>query len=425
MRHAPRRPTSLIRTSRLPPLSCRTILATGQSRRADSGCPRDGDTTLTSYLTAPPAGVAFSDEERAPVMRWNVWAERFARLRPSWKFTRRILPSLATILIVAALAVTFYGLAQAQRHTGASTTDPTTASSLATATSPAPTATATGSPLSPPPPTAQPGGHPVVPSNGSGPFKVVAVSVSDSCGIYGGMCSAHLGCPINPEPILGVIWMAKNAPAGDVTYRWIVSDGRVTAPQIAHFDGQSFGDGPIYDYQPEAAIADGRAVTFQLEILSPVQMISPPSVAWHIVCLPWIKGEYVYPTGATARFYDCATGGTQTFPYTASVDLAPSPSFTFSYYWKRSDGSVSATRQVTTTGGATSVTLQGDSISLTAPSPPPPIGPSPIGNATDTLVVLNPSNAINGSSASQYSVQGLPVYMPNCSDTAATPTPTP
>jgi hypothetical protein len=120
--------------------------------------------------------------------------------------------------------------------------------------------------------------------------------------------------------------------------------------------------------------------------------------------------------------YDCPVGGAQSFAYSGAVIILPSPSFTFSYYWLRPDGSVTPTKTVTTQAGATSVPVDGDSITLTAPNPPPPVGPSPIADYTDTLVVINAPAVNTQSDVHQTKGAGMPVMMPNCSDYTATPT---
>ncbi|HEX8730831.1 MAG TPA: hypothetical protein VF725_02115 [Ktedonobacterales bacterium] len=222
-------------------------------------------------------------------------------------------------------------------------------------------------------------------------------------------------------PVSGEIWLTPNAPNGDVTYRWLPSYGPATTPAVIHFDGSS-PIAPFYTLTPGLALSDGQPFSVRLEVLSPNEMISQPSDTMSFTCLPEITNLHVSPVSNT-RLYDCQAGGSQSFAYTASLDIVTSPSYAISYYWKRSDGSVSQTWTTTTTAWATSVVLHGDSISLTAPSPPPPVGPSPIAYYWDTIVVQNTPATVNGSGAKQFTEQGAEVAMPNCTD-MVTPTPT-
>ncbi len=350
--------------------------------------------------------------------------QRLAWLIRRMGSAKRIYSALAMFLVVGALAATLYGLSQGRQRGGSSNAAASDATTTATT---LPTAESSQPPLSGPTPTAPTGGHPVVPSNGSDPFTVQAVTVLDPCGLLRGACDTHTGCPLaNPFQILGAVSFPKNAPDGYFTYRWRLSDGTVTAPAVAHYswDDKYGQDNPVYNYLPDPAIADGRSFSLQLEVMKPNPMISLPSNHINIVCETWIKGVNVYPHSANLRIYDCIAGGAQTFSYTASVDMASSPSFTINYYWKHPDGSVTPTQAVTTTGGATSVALQGDSITLTAPNPPPPAGQSPIAYYTDTLVVIDPPSDVNVSAYPQYQAAGLLVAMPNCSNYTPTPTAT-
>ncbi len=356
------------------------------------------------------------------VKNWVVW------LKAQRALLKRAFPALATILVVAALAGTFYGIALARSHArslaSADDTTPTATTSLGVPTPTLP-------PLSGPTPTPPTGGQPAVPSNGTAAFIAQAVSAYTGCGNspVNNPCAQTLTCPTTFD-IDGYPWFPKNAPDGYFTYRFRGSDGTITAPQTGHYSwDDKYGQNmPIYKYQPNPATSDGRNVTFQFELLTPNAMISKPSDPIHIVCATWIKGMNILPdNGNYAGQYDCATGGSQSFLYTATVNMAPSPSFTFTYYWKRPDGTVSATQTATTVGGATSVTLNGDALIITpsdVPPAPPPGGAVAPSFLHDTLVINTPPDDVNFAYDPQYVGAGLPVLIPNCNVITPTP-PTP
>lgn len=350
------------------------------------------------------------------------WLNRLSELKRLGGVTKRLAPPLAITLVVVGLIVTLYSVSQAR-----ATHQATAQATVAPTVSATPSAEASQPPVSVPTPTTPPDGQPIPPSNGSGQFLVQSVAMDSWCPGLGNSCRGEFACatPMPTYQITGMIWLAPNAPNGDITYQWIPNDGPATTPEVIHFGGGVPNVGLFYNWTPNPATSDGRPFSVRLEVLAPNKMISQPSPDIYVICQPWIKQLDVSPA-ATVRSYDCQAGGSQSYAYTASLDIAPSPSFAISYYWKRSDGSVSQEWTSTTTAGATSVSLHGDSISLTAPSPPPPVGPSPIAYYWDTLVVLNPSGAVNGGAIPQFTLAGADVIMPNCSDTSAsTPTATP
>ena len=354
-------------------------------------------------------------------MRWSFW------LGWVWTHVKRFYPALVATLIVAALAVTFYSISQARAHTPQMSAD-TSATATPIVTS-AVTATPSEPPLSGPTPTAPTGGIVPAPSTGKDPFIPLAVTAGNGCAIGTIICndSEITYCiNLNPLPISGYIYMPKNAPDGYLTYRWRLSDGTITAPAVEHYSwNDKYGQNLVqYEYTPNPAVADGRAFWVQLEVMSPIDMISQPSPKYVVQCLPSVSGAAVMPMSSTSRIYDCSAGGTQSFPYTASATFLPSPSFTFSYYWRHDDGTVTPTQTVTTTGGTTSVALRGDSITLSPPPPQPPTAPSPIATYTDTLVIINAPAVNTQTDVHQLQAPGQNVLMPNCSDITPTPTPT-
>lgn len=335
-----------------------------------------------------------------------------AWLRRGWAAVKRMSPALAAALVVAALVATLYGVSQTRQRANVSGTVSSASAATATATS---AATATTEPsLSGPAPTVPPGGQQLVPSNGTAPFIVQAVTIEADCQYSIEVCDAHTMCPTSLY-INGFAWLPKNAPDGYITYRWHLSDGTVTAPAVAHYSWDDrYGQNLIvYNYIPNPAIADGRPFWAQLEIMKPNEMMSLPSANYTIVCVPIIQSVSAIASQATPLDYNCAVEGTQTYSATASATLSPSPSFSFQYYWQRSDGSVSSTYTVTTTGGATSVSLQGDTMSITPSTPP--------GAFSDTLVIPHPPTLPGITSGP---AQGEVTFgYKSCA--ASTPTPTP
>lgn len=389
---------------------------------ASAACLYDDVAQDGRYIYAARLLAAYRDEdENEGAGRSMSWLNRLSRLKRLGGAAKRLAPPLAMTLVVVGLIMTLYGVSQARSHGAtAQATDQATVAAT-------PSAVASQPPVSVPTPTAPTDGQPIPPSNGSGQFLVQSVAMEPWCPSLGNSCRGEFACatPMPTYQISGMIWLAPNAPNGDITYRWIPNYGPATTPEVIHFGGGVSNVAPFYKWTPDPATSDGRPFSVRLEVLSPNTMISQPSPDMYVICQPLIKNVYVSPA-ATTRAYDCQAGGSQSFAYTASLDIAPSPSFAISYYWKRSNGSVSQMWTSTTTAGATSVSLHGDSISLTAPSPPPPVGPSPIASYGDTLVVLNPANAFNRSSIQQFTLAGANVLMPNCSDTPApTPTATP
>lgn len=343
-------------------------------------------------------------------MRGLDWLQR------GWAAVKRMYPALVAALVVAALAATLYGVSQARQRAHVSGTASSASAATVTATETATlAATATTQPpLSGPTPTVPSGGQQLVPSNGTASFIVQAVTIEADCQYSVGVCDAHTICPTTLY-INGFAWLPKNAPDGYVTYRWHLSDGTITAPANAHYSwDDKYGQNLIvYKYSPNPAIADGRPFWAQLEIMKPNEMISQRSGTYTIVCVPLIEGVSATASQATPLDYNCAAGGTQTYSATASATLSPSPSFSFQYYWKRSDGSVSPTYTATTTGGATSVSLHGDTMSVTASTPP--------GAFSDSVVIPHPP-ALPGQTAGPT---GGYVTFGYKSCAASTPPPTP
>ncbi len=188
------------------------------------------------------------------------------------------------------------------------------------------------------------------------PFKVTGVA-------FGAWPGDHQGtCRTNTFFTASVLISAPaHNPGGIVTFTWLRSETSQIAPGSVTFAAGTTSQMVTSIWSLSANQGTGSAYWVAFKTLSP-EVLSTPRITYHHTCQRLVQSISV----TVSPTLGCHAV-TQTFTFSATVNVSPGPSNAMlTYAWKRSDG----TSGTTTTGivpqSTTTVTLS-DSWNLTAP----------------------------------------------------------
>jgi hypothetical protein len=202
------------------------------------------------------------------------------------------------------------------------------------------------------------------------------------------------------------VHVTDGAPGGTMTYHWISDLGPVT-PVLSRTLKRGDGDGVSNflndQWTMSAALGDGTTHWVQVEVLTPNHVFSARE--WfRLYCDFGMNG--LAASGAVNNQFDCSGPVTQMFPFTGSVAVQPAPGgHSVTYHWQRYDGTTSPSYTIAVPAGATSVTLQQDSITISQSSPngyqlywdkviiesPAPLGPPEVGTYVNKYCTATPT----------------------------------
>ena len=196
-----------------------------------------------------------------------------------------------------------------------------------------PTATATHSPTGPTP-------TPV-------PFKVSGASVSASPAAFNGLCTSTM-----TTTFTATINVPAHTPGGTVTYHWTRSDGATGPAKTLHFNAGDTFHTASDTWSFGAANGNGSTYWEAVVVTAPNGVTSSHGNAT-LTCQHHVGS---IATSVRPTSYNC-TLSSQTFTFTAVINVSPSPASTITYKWLRSDGASGSNVVVSVPAGASSVTV--------------------------------------------------------------------
>lgn len=188
------------------------------------------------------------------------------------------------------------------------------------------------------------------------PFEVTGVAFGAWPGDHQGVCRTNTFFTASV-----LIYAPAHNTGGTVTYTWLRSDTSTIPPSTVTFAAGTTSRIVTSIWSLSASQGNGSAYWVALKTLSP-EVLTTPQITYHHTCQRQVQSISV----TVSPTLGCHSA-TQTFTFSATVNVSPGPSnVLLTYTWKRSDG----TSGTTTTGivpqSTTTVALS-DSWSLTAP----------------------------------------------------------
>jgi hypothetical protein len=180
------------------------------------------------------------------------------------------------------------------------------------------------------------------------PFALDSVTVTSDPGNFSsGTCTSTVTFHFT-----ATLTAPADNPGGTVTYQWVTSGGSYSAQTMSFAPGDTSHTLKLAR-DLSAGLGNGNTYWVELRTTAPNALTSShANYTFQCQFAALSASVAVNPTSATCTLGVCTH---DTFAFTGTVNVAPSPGGTITYHWVRSDGATGPVQTLTVPAGASSV----------------------------------------------------------------------